>query len=105
MGANISNQFEHHRLRYTLPTISREELQRMVEMYPDNIYFFLDDLVIDATQFIHAHPGGEKALRKRHMCDITEDYEWHSEKGKRMILSYARWRWAADHPGRCKVPM
>ena len=99
MGANISNQFEHHRLRHTLPIISLADLQLMTETYPTHVYFFLDDLVIDATQFIHAHPGGEKALRKRHMCDITEDYEWHSEKGKRMILSYARWRGECLPPG------
>jgi cytochrome b involved in lipid metabolism len=94
MGANISNQFEPHRLRHTLPVISLQELNRLTEIFPTHVYFFLGDLVIDATQFIRAHPGGEPALQKRHMCDITEDYEWHSANGKRKILSYARWRLA-----------
>jgi cytochrome b involved in lipid metabolism len=92
MGATLSNQIEIRRLRHTLPEIFTNDLQRLTDLFPDHIYFFLDDLVIDATQFIRSHPGGENALRNRHMCDITNDYEWHSANGKRMILCYARWR-------------
>ena len=104
MGANISNQIEIRRLRHTLPVISLADLHQLTETYPDHVYFFMDDIVIDATQFVNSHPGGDAALQKRHMCDITDDYKWHSAKGKRMILSFARWRWgrwgrwAADHP-------
>lgn len=92
MGATLSNNLTTCKLRHTLPTISLSELQRLSETYPDHIYFFLNNLVVDATEFVKSHPGGDSALTRRHMCDISDDYNWHSENGKRMILSFVRWR-------------
>lgn len=92
MGATLSNNITIYKLRHTISEISSTELQQLTKMYPNNVYFFLNDLVIDATEFVNSHPGGDSALMKRHMHDIAEDYNFHSEKGKYMILSFARWR-------------
>ena len=43
--------------------------------------------VIDATDYITLHPGGEKCLKNRNKKDIKRDFEFHSKNAKNLIKS------------------
>lgn len=53
----------------------------------DRILLFFGRRVIDATDYIHEHPGGINSLKVRKNQDITRDFYFHSTRARKLILS------------------
>ena len=51
----------------------------------NRILMRMGNTVIDATDFVFSHPGGESAIRNKNKCDVTRDYNFHGKRGKQQI--------------------
>ncbi len=49
--------------------------------------FLIGDVVIDGSDMIDRHPGGNRCLLRKNKTDITTDYKFHSWKTRRWIKS------------------
>jgi len=85
MGTYISRIKSTH----TLPSIQLCDLENISTREEGMIFLLLGNLVIDATYFIDSHPGGTSSIRNKHMCDITDDFKFHSKQTQNDILSMA----------------
>ena len=52
-----------------------------------NIILLRGKYVYDVTNF-DTHPGGSKCLKKRNNMDVSEDYKFHRDTGKKLWKKY-----------------
>ena len=53
----------------------------------DRILVFVGKKIIDATEFIYFHPGGQHLIMDKRNTDISTDFYFHNSKAQKKILS------------------
>ncbi|KAJ3129815.1 hypothetical protein HK098_008049 [Nowakowskiella sp. JEL0407] len=74
-----------------LPTLSVKEFETKCEANPKKTYFLLDGFVLDVTEFLPQHPGGEKLLTSYSGKDATKAFygilNSHSKSARTLVLT------------------
>ena len=51
----------------------------------DRVLLRLGNNIIDATDFAQYHPGGAETILKKNKCDITVDYNFHTNASRQLM--------------------
>jgi len=68
--------------RDILPSFTLEEIQQS-----NQYLYIIGNKVIDATEIIDKHPGGDTCLFKKKGTDIRIDYNFHNKTAQINIMS------------------